>query len=418
MVGDLQVYILKKKSQRGAFERLPDCRESPMLTCDQYNSSKTDPNAIVGLKKLLNNNPECCFAFKQFMAMISVNVRNKVCATWKQNHKNRKSKVVLPVLRKFCQIAKIECAASDKKEPATSTSNENQRRLLNAGGGATSGRGPRISLNSENQLPRQPPATHSSSSSSKKIDELRNTITMMKTEKKTLRNKYAKLEADEKKLQKRVSGLAEKLEDSHRDAARYKKKWEVSKKKRRKIEQRNRELETTAAAAHKDEAVRVWEPDTMVPWTRENMHTMLVAQMNALLATAVEPQLLCNTLVEVGKKASLQCSRDIVTTAFFDAIAATTMQTETEEVLSRYLKTAMLLHRDRQKAPVEGVEDPPYAHSPLPVDKNKLREVVQELKKDEQLIVRKKRPSADDSHKTSDATPDDGRRKKKRPRGK
>ena len=43
---------------------------------------------------------------------------------------------------------------------------------------------------------------------------------------------------------------------------------------------------------------------------------------------------------------------------------------------------------------MEGVEDPPYAHSPLPVDKNKLREVVQELKKDEQLIVRKKRPSA------------------------
>ena len=165
----------------------------------------------------------------------------------------------------------------------------------------------------------------------------------------------------------------------------------------------------------------------MVPWTRENMHTMLVAQMNALLATAVEPQLLCNTLVEVGKQASLQCSRDIVTTAFFDAIAATTMQTETEEVLSGYLKTAMILHWDRQKAcvapvegeaPVEGVEDPPYAHSPLPVDKNKLREVVQELKKDEQLIVRKKRPSADDSHKTSDASPDDGRRTKKRPWGK
>ena len=70
------------------------------------------------------------------------------------------------------------------------------------------------------------------------------------------------------------------------------------------------------------------------------------------------------------------------------------------------------------EAPVEGVEDPPYAHSPLPVDKNRLREVVQELKKDEQLIVRKKRPSADDSHKTSDASPDDGRRTKKRPQGK
>ena len=59
--------------------------------------------------------------------------------------------------------------------------------------------------------------------------------------------------------------------------------------------------------------------------------------------------------MEVGKQASLQCSRDIVTTAFFDAIAATTMQTETEEVLSGYLKTAMMLHRDRQKAPGQRV---------------------------------------------------------------